>query len=494
MLTWLLVNVLLGLLALGFVNLNATAPHRMRFLAAITALAAWFVPWPVLPELLPVNLLSMELWRIERVVEAGSTRLSGVLPIVVQAEALPLARGIVVLSVLEMVLLALLLVGSILFARRLAVHHALLQRLRLGGKDGDWLWSQAGLPRECPVLIQHEISGAFSSGLLRPRIWVHADLVHCRQLGTVLGHELTHIRQHDNWYLLAITLAEQLFWWNPLVRLLGHRARELLELSCDERCQKRFADYPARLAELMLDAAHGGQQPRILALGANIFDTPNPNIKRLKLLQRSYPMLPRHLVSAAVTAIIAVASIGLVTAQPEPQITTTDDGFVIRRQIQEVEVDGGKKIILLQQGGADAGVGVSGELPVAGGETRVFRRFGVLGSSGMSNQLVQVHDSGTEQLVSFSYTDAPLQMALAPLANMLAGSLIPPQGAGAPGAAPGMVAADNLRFEYDGVEERTVTASATALPLEEAIALIAEESGCNIFRDGTDLVLDWCED
>lgn len=49
MLGWLLVNVGLGLLALAFIFLNGGAPHRLRFLAGFAALAAWLVPWTLLP-------------------------------------------------------------------------------------------------------------------------------------------------------------------------------------------------------------------------------------------------------------------------------------------------------------------------------------------------------------------------------------------------------------------------------------------------------------
>ena len=54
--------------------------------------------------------------------------------------------------------------------------------------------------------MQREIPGAFLSGLVHPCIWVHCDLVASPQLSTLLRHELTHIRQRDNWDLLAITV------------------------------------------------------------------------------------------------------------------------------------------------------------------------------------------------------------------------------------------------------------------------------------------------
>jgi hypothetical protein len=43
----------------------------------------------------------------------------------------------------------------------------------------------------------------------------------------------------------------------------------------------------------------------MLALSVNILNNPNPNVKRIKLLQRSYAMKTRHIVSAGLTALVA---------------------------------------------------------------------------------------------------------------------------------------------------------------------------------------------
>jgi len=97
MLSWLLVNVGLSLLALAFIFLNGGAPHRLRFFAGFAALAAWLVPWTLLPELPLAFDLSRELGSIERAVDAGSARLTGVYPIVVQTTGVPLVRDFMVM-------------------------------------------------------------------------------------------------------------------------------------------------------------------------------------------------------------------------------------------------------------------------------------------------------------------------------------------------------------------------------------------------------------
>src|SRR5690606_23497227 len=110
--------------------------------------------------------------RIERAVDAGSARLTGVYPIIVQTSGVPLVRDFLVLNTVELMFIALTAIGAVLFVWNLASHHYRLSRLARQARDGSWLWHRAGLVAECPVVVQREIPGAFSSGLVHPCIWV----------------------------------------------------------------------------------------------------------------------------------------------------------------------------------------------------------------------------------------------------------------------------------------------------------------------------------
>jgi hypothetical protein len=525
MLTWLLVNVGLSVLALVFITLNGSAPHRLRFCAGFVALAAWLVPWSLVPELMP-DLFHLRLAQVEQSLTLGSARLTGVAPLVILATgAVPLTPDFLVFTLPQLLFIALGAIGFLLFLWNLGSHHARLRRLGRTSSDGNWLWQRAGMNAECPVLVQHQISGAFSSGLLRPRIWVHGDLVGSNQLPTRLRHELTHIRQHDNWYLLLITLVEKLLWWNPLVWYLGRSTRELQELSCDEQCQRSISDYPVRLAQLMLDSARAGSTPAVMTLSANIFSKPNPNIKRIKLLERSYTMKTRHLVSAAASVVIAILGIGLVTAQPDaPRAVAGERVMIFNGRI----------------------AGEAGEDVFVGAPLRTMHvTMGMNGPDGNVDQFIKVEGLDGDMLIAFSFTDTPLPVILTPLADMMNGAPHPPtpadlaqlrtameenadtvygfvldEGAGIDAAGgvatwvPGeeaqafvlngsatqaafitraVPASDKLVLEDASASARQVTVSGENLTLQEALDLIAEESGCNIFRDGTKLVVDYCD-
>jgi hypothetical protein len=51
---------------------------------------------------------------------------------------------------------------------------------------------------------------------------------------------------------------------------------------------------------------------------------------------------------------------------------------------------------------------------------------------------------------------------------------------------------DSLVLEYPEAANKIVSVSGDNLTLDEAIELIAQESGCNIFQEGNHLVVDYC--
>ena len=69
-------------------------------------------------------------------------------------------------------------------------------------------------------------------GFRRPVILLTAD-VPAGSLEAALAHELTHLKHRDTWYMLLMTLARCVHWFNPLVWLMVRTARRDMELCCD---------------------------------------------------------------------------------------------------------------------------------------------------------------------------------------------------------------------------------------------------------------------
>jgi beta-lactamase regulating signal transducer with metallopeptidase domain len=75
------------------------------------------------------------------------------------------------------------------------------------------------------------------AGLLRTHIWLPFGierLLSERELNSVLMHEMTHARRHDNLIRLIYELSLCALWFHPLVWITGSRIAMFRELSCDD--------------------------------------------------------------------------------------------------------------------------------------------------------------------------------------------------------------------------------------------------------------------
>jgi beta-lactamase regulating signal transducer with metallopeptidase domain len=112
------------------------------------------------------------------------------------------------------------------------------------------------------------------SGLLHSHILLPAGIdrmLSKRELNSVLMHELTHARRHDNLLRLIYELSLCALWFHPLVWVTGSRLALYRELSCDE---------------LVIRYGHGNDLVSALAKLANSNERP--------LLQASATSLLRH--------------------------------------------------------------------------------------------------------------------------------------------------------------------------------------------------------
>jgi beta-lactamase regulating signal transducer with metallopeptidase domain len=85
-------------------------------------------------------------------------------------------------------------------------------------------------------------SGPGVSGLLRSRISLPIGidrLLSERELDSVLMHELTHARRHDNLIRLIYEFSLCALWFHPLFWITGSRLALYRELSCDESVIQR---------------------------------------------------------------------------------------------------------------------------------------------------------------------------------------------------------------------------------------------------------------
>ena len=91
-------------------------------------------------------------------------------------------------------------------------------------------------------------------GLLRPLLlWPRgiSERLTDQQVKTILAHELSHVRRHDNVSAAVHMLVQATFWFHPLVWWVGARLLEERERACDEDVLRLGSD-PAIYAESIL--------------------------------------------------------------------------------------------------------------------------------------------------------------------------------------------------------------------------------------------------
>jgi beta-lactamase regulating signal transducer with metallopeptidase domain len=158
--------------------------------------------------------------------------------------------------VLAASLAAVWLVGAAAMLARLCVRIAAERRCARAAVDEcKPARSHKFLARGLPVRIAFGQRGPAVDGLLRSRILLPHGierLLSKRELHSVLMHELTHARRHDNFIRLVYEIALCGLWFHPLFWVTGSRLALYRELSCDECVIQRGhgRDLVAALAKL----------------------------------------------------------------------------------------------------------------------------------------------------------------------------------------------------------------------------------------------------
>jgi beta-lactamase regulating signal transducer with metallopeptidase domain len=136
------------------------------------------------------------------------------------------------------VLCVIWMIGATLMLARLCARIATEHRSARAALGESILDPRRGfLARGVPVRFAAARRDPAVDGLLRSRISLPYGidrLLSERELNSVLMHELTHARRHDNLIRLIYEVALCALWFHPLVWITGSRLALYRELSCDE--------------------------------------------------------------------------------------------------------------------------------------------------------------------------------------------------------------------------------------------------------------------
>ena len=288
------------------VILLKNAPAKISFYLMMFALVSWFVPWQLLPEsapaaeqvdgwfeLSPVDLQSPVLTMPNRATPGHPLSVS-----LQWSEQFTWANLFGTLFV----------VGAAIFLRRFWQY---LNAINSMNKHAVTEVSSISSAGKHMVKVTQLQTPAIATGLFQPTIWIDAQLLQRPELASVLLHESTHIRQGDILWIWLICLTESLFWWNPVCRMQARRARQLLELRCDESCFHQFKQqYQMDLASLLLKPLSGSSTQYLAGAPIlNVVNNKDFNMLRVKMLNKEKVMKLKHLaILMAAVSISAVAA------------------------------------------------------------------------------------------------------------------------------------------------------------------------------------------
>ena len=160
---------------------------------------------------------------------------------------LPMMEGAFLVS--DLLLLVWAVGSSLLFAQFLIRYHRGKRDIdRLPKQENQVLQKildelQRGNKRRIPiqVLCCSGLSTPCGIGLLRRQILLPSQEYTEEELFHILRHELQHFQTHDLLVKWMIRVFQCLFWWNPLVYLLGKDMDQVLEIKCDLSVVKNYS-------------------------------------------------------------------------------------------------------------------------------------------------------------------------------------------------------------------------------------------------------------
>jgi beta-lactamase regulating signal transducer with metallopeptidase domain len=231
-------------------------------------------------------------------------------------------------------LLLVWLAGAGLLAIRLGVGiarvHALLRRSRRL-QDGEWLRdlaivaSDLKTTRPITLLESSEVEIPMTYGFFYPRLVVPptASLWEEQRRRAVICHELAHVVRFDSLTQLLASVAEAVYWPNPLVWLHSRRMRIERERACDDVVLQHGAR-ASEYANQLLEIAAGNEIRVALALpmarrsqlSTRLLALLDPKTRRGSVSKRSLGLIT--LATFVILTTLAAIQVSAAPAQSEP--------------------------------------------------------------------------------------------------------------------------------------------------------------------------------
>lgn len=194
-----------------------------------------------------------------------------------------------------------------------------------------WL-TEAGPGREIYLRLSYETETPVAIGFRRPVILIPTELATADGLAAIeslILHEHAHLRRYDDWTNLVQRTIERIFWFNPLVWIVGRRIALEREIASDDAvvektgAAKEYATSLWRLAREMRMPEHTVVAPGALLTRKQI------SVRIEQLLDANRARLHRSPAASLGVATAAVFAVVLVaTSSPAIELPAAADPLV----------------------------------------------------------------------------------------------------------------------------------------------------------------------
>lgn len=202
----------------------------------------------------------------------------------------------------------------------------LLRMSRPAGEEDQTVLEAArrrtGCDREAELYRCSGIHTPMLMGFRRPVILLPED-VPAGSLEAALAHELTHLKHRDTWYMLLMTLARCVHWFNPLVWLMVRTARRDMELCCDYDLLNGQGEEARRAYGRAILDQIAGRDRGCSGLTTGFSGSKKEVFARFRAMMDTAPKRKgRALLALAAAAIVLSGSLVACQAEAQPQTWT----------------------------------------------------------------------------------------------------------------------------------------------------------------------------
>lgn len=234
-----------------------------------------------------------------------------------------------------------------LLTKRFAAYRRFRKRLeRQGGPEPDGrtrllllsCQQQVGVTGSIRLRIRTAAPTPFVMGLLRPVVVLPEQEFTRNELRCILLHELTHVKQGDQWTRRAALLVTALHWWNPAAHWVERTLTELSEESCDARTAAAM-DHQERYEYGLVLLKTACSMP--VPTGAVLPLSTTENVqRRLSKMLRVKQLTPRQKILSLATVALLLAG-GIATALAVRSPVTVEEPPETATPLSGVEMEQG---------------------------------------------------------------------------------------------------------------------------------------------------------